>query len=166
MRAVDRFIARVDALAPESLTTRELRTRLELLEAELEQLAHDAQHVATETYGQNQIACRPRSPRMTAIEILKAARETLSTPDRWTKKMYAKDATGKSVSYCDPRATCFCVNGALMKAESCFTSPGYLPASEALRVIVGPSIPSWNDAPETTHADVLDALDRAIGSLQ
>ncbi len=53
MRGVDRFIARVDALAPETLTTRELRTRVELLDAELEQLAHDAKHVAEECYGQD-----------------------------------------------------------------------------------------------------------------
>lgn len=53
MRAVDRFIARVDALAPESLTDRQLRTRLELLQAELEQLDHDTQHVELECYGED-----------------------------------------------------------------------------------------------------------------
>ncbi len=52
MRAVDRFIARVDALAPETLTDQQLRTRLDLLEAELEQLAHDEEHVHTDTYGE------------------------------------------------------------------------------------------------------------------
>ncbi len=53
MRAVDRFIARVDAQAPEALTTRELRTRIELLDAELEQLVHDEEHCRTETYGED-----------------------------------------------------------------------------------------------------------------
>ncbi len=52
MRAVDRFIARVDALAPEALTTRELRTRVDLLDAELEQLRHDEEHCRTQTYGE------------------------------------------------------------------------------------------------------------------
>ncbi len=51
MRATDRFIARVDAAAPETLTPREIRTRLELLAAELEQLDHDQEHVDGETCG-------------------------------------------------------------------------------------------------------------------
>ncbi len=51
MRAVDRFIARVDKLPPESLTDHQLRTRIELLEAELEQLLHDKEHVKAECYG-------------------------------------------------------------------------------------------------------------------
>lgn len=50
-RATDRFIARVDALPVEALTDRELRTRLELLKAEFEQLDHDAEHVRTDTFG-------------------------------------------------------------------------------------------------------------------
>ncbi len=51
MRATDRFIARVDAKAPEALTQRELRTRLGLLEAELQQLDHDQRHVNSECIG-------------------------------------------------------------------------------------------------------------------
>ncbi len=53
MRAVDRFIARVDAKAPDAMTTRELRTRIDLLDAELEQLDHDEEHCRTETYGED-----------------------------------------------------------------------------------------------------------------
>ncbi len=53
MRAVDRFIARVDSTPDAELTDREIRTRLELLTAELEQLVHDEAHVRAECYGQD-----------------------------------------------------------------------------------------------------------------
>ncbi len=74
MRAVDRFIARVDAAPAEQMTTRELRTRLELLEAELEQLSHDREHVETETYGEDKFFHRRAIERERSAALLKKTR--------------------------------------------------------------------------------------------
>ena len=45
------FIRRVDSTSFADLSSRDMRLRIELLEAELEQLEHDAGHVSTDTYG-------------------------------------------------------------------------------------------------------------------
>lgn len=50
-RGIEIFIARVDSSSLEDLTPHELRTRIELLDAELEQLAHDKEHVEVDCYG-------------------------------------------------------------------------------------------------------------------
>ena len=46
-----RFKLRVDALRVDSISSRDLRTRIELLDAELEQLVHDEEHVKADCYG-------------------------------------------------------------------------------------------------------------------
>ncbi len=84
MRATDRFIARVDAKEPETLTQKELRTRLELLEAEFSQLDHDEEHCKTETYGEDRwfhlrAITRERSAALTKKARLTALLESPAT---------------------------------------------------------------------------------------
>ncbi len=47
----DRFAARIDNTALREVLTHELRTRLDLLDAEIEQLDHDEAHVQGECFG-------------------------------------------------------------------------------------------------------------------
>ena len=47
----DRFIARIDTTALAEVTRAELRTRIELLKAEIEQLDQDEKHVRQDVYG-------------------------------------------------------------------------------------------------------------------
>ncbi len=51
MTGRERFAARVDNSRLADLSTGELRTRLDLLRAEIEQLDHDQEHIETDTYG-------------------------------------------------------------------------------------------------------------------
>lgn len=85
---------------------------------------------------------------MTTLEILRAAREHLSNPENWCK--------GLGDGSPSPR----CVEVALMHAGD-----HRHVASGALSLVRPSSYQSnveWNDDPETTHADVLAALDAAI----
>lgn len=54
MTGRDRFCKRVDESLLRDLTSRELRTRIELLDAELQQLDHDQNHVLQDLYGVEQ----------------------------------------------------------------------------------------------------------------
>jgi hypothetical protein len=96
-------------------------------------------------------------------DILREARALIDTPEKWTQDAEARDADGNEVLYNDPSATCFCAIGAMSRAAD-----EYSPSRETRilrRAVFGDvwrPIPSWNDAPETSHADVLEAFDRAI----
>lgn len=108
---------------------------------------------------------------MTPREVLIAAKALIDTPEKWGKDGFVQLRNG---------TTCYCVEGAVMAAMGC---PAVLsderPATvlsranmeferEVLRFIansVGTQIrliPDWNDAPERTHAEVMDAFTRAI----
>lgn len=94
------------------------------------------------------------------LRILKAARELLSDPERWTRGAQARDRCGRPIDPRGPTAVCFCALGAIWKCG------GSMAETSALfdQVITGESIADWNDWPLTTHADVLAAFDRAIVS--
>lgn len=97
---------------------------------------------------------------MTPLEILIAAREWLTQPDRWTKGASWKNAIG---GHCKNRKEvyCTCVYGAisLMTEELELIEN----ATHFLEKAVETEFANeWNDAPERTHAEVLVAFDRAI----
>ena len=111
---------------------------------------------------------------MTTLEILKAARELISVPERWTQRSYARAADESSRSYNDGEACKWCVMGAIGKvsryADHEYTSDtvsAALSAIDALRKLGGCSfsVAEFNDATSTTHADVLCMFDRAIARL-
>lgn len=41
--------------------------------------------------------------------------DIISSPDRWTKNHNARDANNLAANYYDDNATCWCLNGALLK---------------------------------------------------
>ena len=45
-----------------------------------------------------------------------AAYDLVSNSDTWTKGVWARDKDGKTVSYTEPTAVCFCSLGAMAKA--------------------------------------------------
>ena len=55
---------------------------------------------------------------MSTHENLKAMRELLATPDRWTRSFEARDSNGIECMYCDPDAVCWCLSGAMLKVIS------------------------------------------------
>lgn len=114
------------------------------------------------------------------VADLKAVRELLAVPERWTVEYLARNSDGKNVPDDDPAATRFCLVGAIYKIsiEGGETSRyGY----ELGRVVdlirfIGEvayghqlpprSLADWNDQPGRTHAEVLALLDKAIATAE
>ncbi len=104
---------------------------------------------------------------MSAVAILRAARERISDPARWTKHVEARNASGKECFPQSETAVCWCGVGAIW-AES-FTSDwdvDRMTAQMTLAAMTKRSVSDFNDDPTTTHADVLAAFDKAIVNLE
>lgn len=95
------------------------------------------------------------------ITDLQATRDLLADPAHWTKGAYARDAIGGDVSPRDPKATCFCMRGALDKITD-YSFGRIFNVKLISRRANGRSMIDFNDDPTTTHADVLSYLDKAI----
>lgn len=92
------------------------------------------------------------------IEMLKEMRVLLDNPKHWVKGMSEKKLEDGSYA--------FCVIGAAdhLSGWQAFPRDDVL---DVLRDVTGSgSIANWNDDPATTHQNVLDALDSAIGRLE
>lgn len=113
---------------------------------------------------------------MTALEILKAARELLSDESRWTKEASARTIAGEETDALSRKAVCWCMDGAIEKAMGGWSScrDEYSKAADALAasthdgigVLHRDEFVLFNDDPKTTHADMLAAFDRAIAALE
>lgn len=109
-------------------------------------------------------------PETPVSTVLRAARDLISEPERWTKWGYGflvkpeteKEATGGNRLWSDLRhASCFCALGAI-RAVTGRTIDDH-PAVHALERFEGArQIHIFNDDPSTTHADVLRLFNRAI----
>lgn len=101
--------------------------------------------------------------RVTTLDTLRRARELLSEPNSWTQGTYARDAQGKRCYIWEDCRVCLCVEGALFSAhediEVCVAARDAFEGS-----LGGAPLDEWNDAPERTHAEVLEAFDRAIAA--
>lgn len=94
-------------------------------------------------------------------ERLIAVRERLSSETHWTKKATARDDTGVVCPINSVKATCWCLASACaiegvseLFAKAHFREPIFAdPVAEII---------AFNDDPQTTHKDVLKALDRVI----
>jgi hypothetical protein len=105
----------------------------------------------------------------TAHQVLKAARALIADPKHWTQGELARDADGNPEDEYQPEAVCFCSVGALMRAArvvgddlnearfGAFTQVGNITLD-----LRGLTIVEFNDAEDTTHADVLAVFDKAI----
>ena len=119
---------------------------------------------------------------MTTLEILKAARELLAVPERWTKGVGARDSKGIAVDWDDDSVYCRCAyiaistvcGGQRPKEYSAFGGPALPPgravafaaAVSTLGFRRGHDLFTWNDAPERTHAEVLARFDTANAKLE
>ena len=104
------------------------------------------------------------------LDTLRAARELLSDPDRWTKGVGARDAFGRPVSVHDESARCWCALGAVVRSSAePFGDALSTAAKSALHVslLAGEDyVWEFNDAPRTSHAMMLAMFDRAISRLE
>lgn len=111
-----------------------------------------------------------------AVRQLRLVRSLLADPARWTKGAMAKDASGENVSPHSPKATCWCLVGAVYKVRddnpdvrgSCVGDT--IDISKAIDRAVsargfGRNCAAYQDRADTTHADVLSLIDEAIKGL-
>lgn len=94
------------------------------------------------------------------IDECKTVAELLADPARWTKGDSARDHRGHGVASIHPDACCFCVLGAMSRIYEIGTR-AYNDAKHRLGLVASFGFASWNDAPERTHAEVLEAVRRA-----
>lgn len=100
---------------------------------------------------------------MTPLEILKSARKLIEKPENWTQGAYARDSRGSAILLgMQGNACSWCALGAMLASfePNLKMNTEELVAMNALECAVGGSVIAFNDA--RTHADVLDAFDRAI----
>ncbi len=116
---------------------------------------------------------------MNTIEILKKARALLSDPDNWAQGDYAflsENDGALNVDWKSPIAACWCPAGALLKVSQGQAAAALVELAQGLPstkvvFLIGDSdkeidqIATWNDAPERTHAEVLQHFDEAIARL-
>ena len=101
---------------------------------------------------------------MTTLEALRGARHVIRTPDRWAQGVIARDEDGKTLkTSMDMDAQSFCIIGAFSRSSG-LDSSAYYDAADRLREALGVESLVWyNDSsPAATHADVMDAFDKAI----
>jgi hypothetical protein len=113
---------------------------------------------------------------MRQATYLRAVRELLAEPERWTKKAIARDAAGKATDVYDERAVSRCLGGARLEAER--DCRPYDPLRlmrisdedralhQSVRKRGFEGFVSFNDAPQTTHSDILAVLDEAIAAYE
>lgn len=95
-----------------------------------------------------------------------AARALIDTPEKWCKDAQSYTTSGEVTTFDDVGACSWCAAAAIAVHASDFDArvEAYgllaeavgIPADESWRLV------DWNNAPERTHADVLDAFDTAI----
>lgn len=98
---------------------------------------------------------------MSLRDDLIAAKALIDTPEKWIKGSWEREG-------------CYCAAGALRKALNAPMMPSGLvdwafwnyPAVVALDQLTADGIANFNDAPRTTHADIMSLFDRAIASAQ
>ncbi len=102
---------------------------------------------------------------MTPLETLKAARQLISDPAKWTQGELARDADGNETNPNYDSATCFCAHGAIQY----FTKDETLSEADRLLIAVCSDehdcyVEEFNDT--HTHAEVLALFDAAIAELE
>jgi len=92
------------------------------------------------------------------IDECRTVAELLADPARWTQDTWARSANGSVAKWGDKQACKFCMMGAIFRVYG----PRYEPAMwRRLHDSLGGSVSQFNDAPERTHAEVLEAVRRA-----
>ena len=101
---------------------------------------------------------------VTALEVLKAARELISRPEAWTQGVWARDASGEKVLSTSREAVCWCALGAVTRS-ACNALEQEVAFTELRQGTTGfGGIGDFND--QSSHGEVLALFDRAIVRLE
>ena len=106
----------------------------------------------------------PADP-LAVLRILTEARKLIANPDAWTQGVAVRGARGQeSPDYYD--AVAWCSSGAIDHVCIEETLGNEMDAGRWFEAHLPDTIATWNDAENRTHAEVLDAFDAAITTLQ
>jgi hypothetical protein len=111
---------------------------------------------------------------MTPLETLKAARQLISDPAKWTQRFKALDEFALPVDPKSERAICFCALGAMQNVTGLsryhrpvFDAAEVLNRKLPLYVTLSDDEADFTDYNDThTHAEVLALFDAAIAELE
>lgn len=107
---------------------------------------------------------------MTIVEVLRAVRELLSVPERWTQGAFARQEDKTQVNAEDPEAVCFCIRGAIHRV-----AVNHYEEARAACKLLEEGVPEYskawglsgyNDSRSTTHADMLELIDGVIATIE
>ncbi len=103
---------------------------------------------------------------MTTLEILKAARELISAPERWTQETSARTPDGRRCGALNANAVCWCSTGATLMFDP--DNLGHFADSALGWQLMSDG---YNDGVERfndthTHAEVLALFDKTIARLE
>ncbi|MCA3080557.1 MAG: hypothetical protein ING71_17415 [Rhodocyclaceae bacterium] len=101
---------------------------------------------------------------MTPLETLKAARQLISDPAKWTHGWLARDADGNVSHIGEKDAACWCSMGAIFHVDGPERPNSYAALQLLGAAIGGKSVARFNDT--RTHAEVLALFDAAIAELE
>lgn len=87
-------------------------------------------------------------------------RELLSSPDKWTQGVFARNSSGYRTYELDQDACSFCLMGALYRCYIDTEDDGLLVRSKLGQAIEDNTITGWNDDPKRTFAEVKELVDR------
>ena len=97
---------------------------------------------------------------MKASEVLKKALAKIE--QGWVQGVFARDKDGKPTDYASDEACVWCASGAIKAVNGGV----FLDAAAVFLERVIPrgyvDVPDWNDAPERTQAEVIEAFKKAI----
>ncbi len=110
------------------------------------------------------------------VIVLEGARALIADPQNWTRGCLAANENGWPCGPEEPGATRFCAIGATWASAERAERAGLDPKRAAVARVraelalyaVAPLVPgltsvqSYNDRPQTTHADILQLFDRAL----
>lgn len=113
----------------------------------------------------------------TAIQIIQGVRKLLDKPESWTKRTFVRDAEGLPLTFVDDvRACSWCLLGAfhasgdtniLRKNFEMYinfsyeeTNKAHIACNSILMEMGHGTLSVFNDEPATTHADVLNFLEK------
>jgi len=108
---------------------------------------------------------------MNAVEILRTAKDKISSPEHWSQGGYAVDSEGRSVTPDSQEAVSWCALGAIravyltgLKDVDLYCRVGEILTTTVLRCSKGKlaSAAKYNDSPARKHEDILHMFDVAI----
>ena len=97
-------------------------------------------------------------------DVLNAAADLLDKPGAWAQGSLALGSSGESLSVDSSEAVCFCIVGAIRRVSGFNRRPEKtVPLRQAVARSLGlpgykAPLVAWNDAPERTQAEVVQAL--------